>query len=219
MLRLSTSRQIDSLWIGNFFKSRADSEASLRRIEQALELIKSCDPIRYRRLLQDLERIWITLVAGGLAQFDVTLLACKLDERFVLAETTSVEQISATIVHEATHARLWRRGIGYEEPIRARVEAICLRREIAFSNRLPDGDAIRELAERTLSLCSDPAYWTGTAFTERYAVETQEALRHLGTPDVLIRFFAVAWAFRMATRKFFRSLARKADALRWYRLR
>jgi hypothetical protein len=191
----------------------------LRRIEQALELIKSCDPIRYRRLLQDLERVWITLVAGGLAHFDVTLLACEVDERFVLAETTSVEQISATIVHEATHARLSRRGIEYEEAIRARLETICLRREIAFSNRLPDGDAIRDLAERTLSLCSDPAYWTDAAFTERYTVETQEALRHLGTPDALIRFFAVAYACRMATRKFPRSFARKARVLRWYHLR
>src|SRR6266550_7057576 len=82
MLRLSTSRRVDGLWIGNFFKSKADSEVSLRRVEQALELIKSCDPIRFRQLLRDLERVWITIIAGSLAEFDDTISACKLDERF-----------------------------------------------------------------------------------------------------------------------------------------
>jgi hypothetical protein len=48
----------------------------------------------------------------------------------VLAETSSAELIVAAIVHEATHARLSRRGIGDDE--NACVEAVCLRRELAF---------------------------------------------------------------------------------------
>ena len=144
-LRWSTGRQIDGLWVGDFFRSKADDDTCLQRVEQALNLIKLCDPVRYHRLLRDLKRIWVTLVTDGLAEFDEALAACKLDERFVLDDATSVEQIAATIVHEATHARLAGYGIAYDEPIRHRVEAICLRREIAFANKLPNGAEVREL--------------------------------------------------------------------------
>ena len=63
---------------------------------------------------------------------------CVIDERFVVDEGTTPEMIASVIVHEATHARLFRMGIGYEEGRRARVEQVCLRRELAFAAKLPD---------------------------------------------------------------------------------
>lgn len=43
--------------------------------------------------------------------------------------------IALTIVHEAAHARLHARGIGYPEGRRARIERLCVGREIAFARR------------------------------------------------------------------------------------
>ena len=201
------------MWVGSSIADEVDAEASLSRVERALALIRSHDPVRYRRMLGDLERIWVHLVAGSVAQFDAALLACTLDERFVLDEATSPEMIAAAIVHEATHARLWRCGLGYEEAIRHRVEAICLRREIAFARKLPDGEVVREQAERTLTLCADPGYWSNAAFSARYPTEVEETCRYLGVPEILIRVLLAAWRGRVAARNLFAAYRGRADRL------
>src|ERR1044072_1683748 len=165
-LRGCASRGIDGLWIGGFSRYSDDAEPGLRRVEQALDLIKSYDPVRYRRLLQDVKRVWVGMTFSGYAEYEHSLLACKLDERVVLDDTISNEQIAAAIVHEGTHGRLAHCGIGYEEPIRHRVEAVCLRQEIAFAKRLPEGGASQEAALYCLSFCSDAGHWTNAAMTE-----------------------------------------------------
>jgi hypothetical protein len=43
------------------------------------------------------------------------LNACLLDERVVASETTTLEWIASTIVHEATHARLEKWGIAQDK--------------------------------------------------------------------------------------------------------
>ena len=76
MLWLSTdSRTIDGLWIGSYFQENA--EPALRRVEEALRLIKTYDRPKYDRLSRDLDRIWVRLLtAGGVAQFNPPLRAC-----------------------------------------------------------------------------------------------------------------------------------------------
>jgi hypothetical protein len=101
-LYMSESRRIDGLWVGSI---RGDLRA-LDRVEEALRLIKTHDPIRYARLLRDLDRVWVTVLPTSLGSFTSALKACELDERFVLAETSKPEKIAATIVHEATHHAL-----------------------------------------------------------------------------------------------------------------
>jgi hypothetical protein len=81
--------------------------AVLRRVEDALRLIKTFDPLRYKRIGRDLERVWVLVLPGDLGNFDASIKTCKLDTRFILADTSSPEVIASTIVHEATHARLW----------------------------------------------------------------------------------------------------------------
>jgi hypothetical protein len=117
------------MWVGTYFQRNA--EQVMRRVEETLRLIKTYDERRYKRLISDLSRVWVRLVPGGLGKYTHSLRACELDERFVLAETSPPEMIAATIVHEATHARLWRFGFGYDENVRGRVEAVCVRRELA----------------------------------------------------------------------------------------
>jgi hypothetical protein len=165
----------------------SEPEPILRRVEEALCLIKAYDRLRYDRLIRDLERVWVRLLAGAFGTFNSSLHACELDRRFVLAATSPPELIAATIVHEATHARLDRCGIGYDEGLRPRVEAACFRRELAFAAKLPNGVNVRERAERTLVLCTTHGYWTNAAFGERHDKDHLETLRDLGTPDWLLR--------------------------------
>ena len=162
------------------------------RIEQALLLIKRYDRIRYDRLLRDLQRVWVLLLPSSIASFEHRIYRCEIDTRFCLAETTTSELLAAVIVHEATHARLWRRGIRYEEAQRPRIEEICLRREIAFAAKLPNGEAVRDQAERTLALCATGEYsGPAPAFRERYIEGgVRGSSRYMGAPGWLaVRVF------------------------------
>jgi hypothetical protein len=188
-LLFSRGRRIDGLWIGRFLSD----PRVLDRVEEALRLIKTHDPVRYARLLRDLDRIWVTLLPTSLGEFSDALNACKVDERFVLAESSTPEMIAATIVHEATHARLMHRGIGYEgEAFRARVERVCFRRERAFAAKLPDGTEIRTQADSRLE-GYPTEYWADAAFVSRLDEGSVESLRYLGRSE---RFIKAVIAFR-----------------------
>jgi hypothetical protein len=186
MLRFSKSRYLDGLWIGTW---EMEAEPILRRIEEALLLIKRYDRIRYDRLLRDLQRVWVLLLPSSVASFEYRIYTCQIDTRYCLAETTTPELLAATIVHEATHARLWRCGIRYEEAQRPRIEEICVRREIAFAAKLPNGEDARDQAERTLALCATGENWTSAAFRERYIEGGVEVVRYLGAPGWLALVF------------------------------
>jgi hypothetical protein len=186
MLFTSASRRIDGLWVGCFDN---DSASSLDRVEEALSLIKKYDRRRYDRLIRDLERVWVQLIPGGIAHFDSSIWACVLDPRHVLNHANSTERIASSIVHEATHARLWRRGIRYQEDLRSRVEAVCFRSERAFAAKLPNGEQMREQAERSLAAYASPEYWTDEAFRKRRHEGSIETLRYLQMPNWLIRRF------------------------------
>jgi hypothetical protein len=183
LLWLSTGKHVDGLWMG--CDSQDNAEEALRRVERALQIIKVHDPRRHDRIIRDLDRVWVRLVPGYLAEFNSKLRACVLDERFVLAETTQPEEIAVVIVHEATHARLENLGIGYDDGQRDRVEAICVRRELAFAKRLPNGHPKRERVEATLDAQAE--FWSNTAFRQRDTEGRAQTLRYLGTPNWIVR--------------------------------
>jgi hypothetical protein len=207
MLRFSANRSLDGLWIGTW---ETEAEPILRRIEEALLLIKRYDRIRYDRLLRDLQRVWVLLLPSSVASFEYRIYTCQIDTRYCLAETTTPELLAAAIVHEATHGRLWRRGIRYEEAQRPRIEEICVRREIAFAAKLPNGEDVRDTAERTLTFCASGEYWTNTAFYERGIEGGFEALRYIGTPNWMLRFLRVSLS---VLDRFRRGLARLKRAV------
>ncbi|HEU5273868.1 MAG TPA: hypothetical protein VFU97_09415 [Xanthobacteraceae bacterium] len=189
-LWFSTHKRIDGLWISTWER---DPDFLLRRVEEALELIKTYDRLRYDRITRDLDRVWARMVFGYAAQYTPAMNACELDVRFVLAVASSPAIIAASIVHEATHARIMHRGIEYAEPIRARIEAICVRRELAFAKKLPNGLELQELAEGRLERCATPEFWTNAKFRERDVEGTIEAARDAGIPMWIVRVvFAVA---------------------------
>jgi hypothetical protein len=194
MLRLSTGEQFDRLWIGALDD---EPEPMLHRLREALQLIKTYDPLRLARLTRDLKRIWVSPIAS-IACFNYRLDACQLNERFVLAETTTPELLASAIVHEATHARIWGYGIGYEAGLRPRVEAICVRRQLAFAGKLPNGQRSREWAEATLAWCNRTNLSSAAGSRRRDDWKVEE-LRRRGFPDSIIRgMFALRRAIRAA---------------------
>ena len=185
-LWFSTGRGIDGLWVGT---TESKPQPGLRRIEDALQLIKHHDSLNYSRVIHNLERVWVHLLPDACACYRASLKACVLDERFVLLETTTLEEIASTIVHEATHAKLERWGISYDEKKRSRIEAVCLRRELNFISKLPHSEPSREKIARTLEWCvSDHDYFSNQSFQQRDHQGVVETLRYVGTPDWLIGF-------------------------------
>ena len=180
-LRLCTARRVDGLWVVVAFGT--EPEPILRRVEEALRLIRKYDQLRYNRLTRDLERVWVRDIPGAIGNFNKSMRVCTLDREFVVAERSSAELIAAIIVHEATHARLDRCGIDYKEELRSRIEAVCIRRELAFATKLPSGAQLRENAERSLELCATQELWTNAAIAERHDEAAVERLRQLGAPE------------------------------------
>jgi len=180
-LRLSSGRLLDGLWIGT---DEDKSELVLEKVEAALRLIKTRDPRRYDRLRRDLSRIWVRLLAGARGSFNASLSACELDARFVLAEERKPVELASVIVHEATHARIHRAGIRYRAELRHRIEAACFREEAAFARTVPDGESVRERAERWLKAPQE--YWSDASLEQEFVEGSAEALRQLGVPRWIV---------------------------------
>ncbi|MBR1126303.1 hypothetical protein JQ628_32625 [Bradyrhizobium lablabi] len=167
----------------------SDPGPALRRVEEALQLIQRHDALNYSRITRHLDRIWVHVIASAQAHYDRSLNACVIDERYALGEAMTLEKLASTIVHEATHARLEGWGIVYVEERRARIEAICLRRELRFAAKLPDGEPLRDEIVRTLEWCAANSDQLSDArFRERDDQGQPETLRYLGAPAWLIGF-------------------------------
>lgn len=201
----STGRYLDGIWIGTWRGTPED----LAPIERALLLVKQHSPLNYARIIRDLERVWVYLLPHGLAEYKRSLKACILDERYVADPATSIEKIACTIVHEATHARLERYGIEYEEPRRTRIEAICFRRELAFAARLPDSAELQQGIARCLEWYpANPDQFSDAHFQERHTAGGIEAARYLGAPDWLIRAILIPLPIISRVRKLLRFAGR-----------
>jgi hypothetical protein len=204
-LWLSTSRMTDGLWIGS---SHGDPETALQRVEAALKLMEHFAPLHYRRVKSSLSRIWVTLVPHGAGCYMHSLNACLLDERVVASETTTLEWIASAIIHEATHARLEKRGIRYDESIRYRIERSCARRELDFALRLSGADALLEEIKWRLERCNEEnASFTDQKMWEGIEQGNEDMLRHLGTPEWVISLVFKARDLVIWLRRFTRRIA------------
>ena len=181
---MSTARNIDGLWVGAFTNQ---NETALRRVEDALQLMKRQSPLHYSRVVRGLDRIWVNLTPGAFGSYSRRLNACQLDERFVLDDKTTPELIASVIVHEGTHARLERRGVAYEEAKRPRIEAICLRRELNFVSGLPGCENLQQGLRASLDYYADhPEFFSNGNMNQRFLDESLESLRWLGAPNWLL---------------------------------
>ena len=150
-------------------------------VNEAIDLIATYDPRRYHRIRRDIRYIIVARTPlSEVAEYWPNLRACILDPSFVGSHAAG--SIALSIVHEATHARLWKAGVRYGENVRARVERRCILEEIAFARRVPDGGELESEARGRLH---DPAFWGDEAMRSRQ----QKRLEAIGMP---------AWVRRLA---------------------
>ena len=193
IIKSSPNESVDGLWIG-CFSSRRESVQSLAQVRAALYLIKTYDPYRYKRVLARFDKI-LVLDIPARGQFIEDLRRCVLNRDF--ATTATVEEVASTIVHEATHGELMRRGIGYGAEIRQRVEDICTRQELAFAAKIPSFEKLVERAEMKLALPS--ATWSDDMTRQR----TMQWLSEGGIPSWIIRAADgwYRWKYRRAKKR------------------
>jgi len=125
-----------------------DSERLFARLDDVLGLIETYQPRRYRRLTRD--------VAGFLVKrfpcrgaYLPEARACLVELTFLANPDFNDAQIAASIVHEATHARLHRLGLDVSGPV---AERLCRKAELDFGRAVPDGAAVIARAEQSLEL-------------------------------------------------------------------
>ena len=164
------------------------------RIISALELIKQIDPRTYALIPRFLTGgIAVTEMIHTLGHYDPDKKACCLAIDF--AKSREIPDIALLIVHELCHARLMQRGIGYDEPIRVRVEEICRRRELAFARLLEHQNNEYDYVQRVLERLNDlsAADYTDAIFTYMHRQNVLRKLRSLKALNapILIRRWAV----------------------------
>ena len=116
-------------------------QARFSAVEQALALVAELDPRRYRRLCHDLRHVLVMpLKSNSLSMYTGT---CYLATESIVGHNDAL--IACDLVHEATHAHLYRAGLRYWPDLQQRMEELCVREEIAFAELLaPAGFAKTE---------------------------------------------------------------------------
>lgn len=108
-------------------------DAVYERIAAARRLLDRIDPARSRRVRTLLPRILV--MKGVPTHFRPGTQTCCIERMFL--DTASDALVACYLVHEAAHARLCRLGIDATPRSLARIEAVCIRDQIAFLQRLP----------------------------------------------------------------------------------
>jgi hypothetical protein len=166
--------------IGVFLPLGEQKERDVPKIVAALTLIRDIEPRRYERMLRDIRSIQLMGTRHfALGLWNAASRTIDLAADWVGNESTISEDIAATLVHEATHARLTH--FGYPEPLRGRLERICYKQERQFAERLPNGQALVAMAAKAMDV--DNTFYSRRAMKGRRLA----ALHSLGVPDWCIR--------------------------------
>ncbi|HEY0350785.1 MAG TPA: hypothetical protein VGC48_01615, partial [Gemmatimonadales bacterium] len=149
---LSERRQIRGVPV-RILNTRRDIDTNqvVGRLTQALDLIARYAPRRFRRLQQDFAGIVVRRFPCRGAFFHDTR-ECLVELTFTVNPRHAVAEIAASIVHEATHARVARRCGPLPMEQRPREERLCRQAELEFGLALPDGDVVVERARASLTL-------------------------------------------------------------------
>jgi hypothetical protein len=121
------------------------------RLDQSLALIARHVPHRYRRMQRDVLGIVVQRFPcrGAFFPAERTILT---ELTFLVNPSFTPAQIAASIVHEATHARVATSLRGDVVNRRPREERLCREAELEFGLALPDGAAVIERARASLAL-------------------------------------------------------------------
>jgi HEXXH motif-containing protein len=113
----------------------ADDGPLFDRVAEALRLIRESDPLRFARVRRYLRRIIVLDNEAALHIPDIG--ACALGKNAVLSVSSS--RLAASIVHEATHARLRAAGVLVEPRTLEREEVLCVQEAVSFLEKVPGG--------------------------------------------------------------------------------
>jgi hypothetical protein len=128
----------------------ADRPWLIEQINAAFEIISRSDSNRFLRMRRDVTEVNLVgrPVMGKRGAYDPSGVYIDATELLRLGKDAALD-VASTLVHEATHARLFRAGFGFyfmhREVSRIRVERICNRAQHAFLCRLPDNEKRRRL--------------------------------------------------------------------------
>jgi hypothetical protein len=133
--------------------SRPDiqTEHVLQRLAAALDLIATYAQRRYRRLRHDLAGFVVQRFACRGAFFPDSR-ECLVELTFAVNPRHSLPEIAASIIHEATHARVARTCSTRLPESHAREERLCRRAELEFGLAVPDGAVVVQRARDSLAL-------------------------------------------------------------------
>jgi hypothetical protein len=132
-------------------RSDTSSEQVLARLTQALDLIAVYAPRRLRRMRHDFAGIVVRRFPCRGAFFRQER-ECLVELTFTVNPRHSVAEIAASIVHEATHARIAAMCGPLPEELRAREERLCRNAELELGLALPDGTVVVERARSALGM-------------------------------------------------------------------
>jgi hypothetical protein len=176
--------EVDGLRV--WFQFLRDPKAPVMRahIRQALKLISTFDPMRFARIKRDLAGIIVSdlpIPIWPMGTFAEETRTCHLVAARLLAAGKGAPLVAAMmIVHEATHARLFRFGFDADtlrdERCRIRQERMCKAAELAFLQRFPKSDLIQDHVRRELDAVP-VTYATHTIYERR-----ADTFGHLGLP-------------------------------------
>jgi hypothetical protein len=142
------------------------TEQVIQRLSAALDLIATYAPRRYRRLREDLAGFVVQRFACRGAFFPESR-ECLVELTFTVNPQHALPEIAASIVHEATHARVARMCRTRPPEQHAREERLCRRVELELGLALPDGTVVVQRARASLELrdreVAPPVDWAEAA--------------------------------------------------------
>ena len=132
--------------------SRSDirTDDVLARLERSLALLQRYVPWHFRRLGRDFRRLLVIRYPCRGA-YDPNDGSCIVELTFTVNPQHGDQEVAATILHEAMHARLHAAGLPLDFEDRARQERFCRKAEIEFGRLVPGGEVVLARAEATLA--------------------------------------------------------------------
>ena len=128
-----------------------DSRDVLHRLAGALDLIARHAPRRFGRLRHDIQRFVVRRFPCRGAFFPQTG-ECLVELTFTVNPRHTLAEIAASIVHEATHARIAARFGPLPRSCRAREERLCRQAELEFGLAVPEGATVVARARQALAM-------------------------------------------------------------------
>lgn len=149
----------------------------IQRLTAALDLIATYAPGRYRRLRKDFTGFVVQRFACRGAFFPESR-ECLVELTFTVNPRHALPEIAASIVHEATHARVARMCRTRPPELHDREERLCRRAELELGLALPDGAVVVQRAQASLALADQEV---------APDVDWAEAARRVAEADVRAR--------------------------------